>query len=102
MLIRRQQDKLDFGPELKTWANSLHEIILASATLQGVTREGRGRYLMDRREGEIQPLQHLFSVYFQGLPLHSNNSNTRIVSINDNKNDKTTRNPHYTRKKSHE
>ena len=31
MLLRRQHNKLDFGPELKTWANSLHEIILASA-----------------------------------------------------------------------
>ena len=31
MLLRRQQYKIDLGPELKTWANYLHANILASA-----------------------------------------------------------------------
>ena len=31
MILRRQQYKLNFGPELKKWAKYLHKIILASA-----------------------------------------------------------------------
>ena len=36
MLLRRQQYKLDFGQELKTWENALHEIILVSAKAKDV------------------------------------------------------------------
>ena len=88
MLLRRQQYKLGFGPELKTWANFLQIFCMKLFSLQ--PRHCPRRKILVLGVAQGRERCNPYSICFQRPPLHSNNSNTRIL-INRNKNDTTLR-----------